>query len=39
MTQLKKAGVDLTQRATIQAVIDQMDRLVAQMESEAAKIR
>ena len=39
MTQLKKAGVDLTQRATIQAVIDQMDRLVAQMESEAAEIR
>jgi oligoendopeptidase F len=39
MAQLKKAGVDLTQRATIQAVIDQMDRLVSQMESEAAKIR
>jgi oligoendopeptidase F len=39
MTQLKKAGVDLTQRATIQAVIDQMDRLVAQMEAEAAKVR
>ena len=39
MAQLKKAGVDLTERATIQAVIDQMDRLVAQMEAEAAKIR
>jgi oligoendopeptidase F len=39
MAQLKKAGVDLTQRATIQAVVDQMDRLVSQMESEAAKIR
>ena len=39
MAQLKKAGVDLTQRATIQAVIDQMDRLVTQMESESAKIR
>ena len=39
MAQLKKAGVDLTQRATMQAVIDQMDRLVAQMEVEAAKIR
>ena len=39
MEQLKKAGVDLTQRSTIQAVIDQMDRLVSQMESEAAKIR
>ncbi|MGZ5240409.1 MAG: oligoendopeptidase F [Caldimonas sp.] len=39
MTQLKKAGVDLTQRPTIQAVIDQMDKLVSQMEQEAAKIR
>ena len=39
MTQLKKAGVDLTQRPTMQAVIDQMDRLVSQMEAEAAKIR
>lgn len=39
MAQLKKAGVDLTQRATIQAVVDQMDRLVSQMEVEAAKIR
>ena len=39
MTQLKKAGVDLTQRATVQAVIDQMDKLVSQMETEAAKIR
>jgi len=39
MTQLKNAGVDLTQRATIQAVIVQMDRLVSQMETEAAKIR
>ena len=39
MEQLRKAGVDLTQRATVQAVIDQMDRLVSQMESEAARIR
>src|SRR5678815_5442755 len=39
MEQLRKAGVDLTQRSTIQAVIDQMDRLVSQMESEAAKIQ
>jgi oligoendopeptidase F len=39
MTQLKKAGVDLSQRATVQAVIDQMDLLVGQMETEAAKIR
>jgi oligoendopeptidase F len=39
MAQLKKAGVDLTQRAPIQAVIDQLDTLVTQMEAEAAKIR
>lgn len=39
MAQLKKAGVDLTQRATVQAVIDQMDELVTRMEAEAAKIR
>ena len=32
-------GVDLTQRRTMQAVIDQMDKLVSQMEVEAAKIR
>ncbi len=38
MAQLKKAGVDLTQRSTIQSVIDQMDRLVTQMETEATKI-
>jgi oligoendopeptidase F len=39
MAQLKKAGVDLTQKATVQAVVDQMDALVTQMEQEAAKIR
>jgi oligoendopeptidase F len=39
MAQLQKAGVDLTQRSTVQAVIDQMDKLVSQMEAEAAKIR
>lgn len=39
MAQLKKAGVDLTQKATVQAVIDQMNELVSQMEVEAAKIR
>ena len=39
MTQLKKAGVDLTQRATVQAVVDQMDALVTRMEAEAAKLR
>jgi oligoendopeptidase F len=39
MTQLQKAGVDLTQRATVQAVVSQLDRLVSQMEAEAAKIQ
>ena len=39
MRQLQKAGVDLTQRATVQAVIEQMDQLVSRMEQEAAKIR
>ena len=39
MKQLQKAGVDLSQRETVQAVIDQMNELVAQMEVEAAKIK
>ena len=39
MAQLKKAGVDLTRRETVQAVIEQMEELVTQMEAEAAKIR
>jgi oligoendopeptidase F len=39
MAQLKKAGMDLTQAATVQAVIDQMDELVTRMEIEAAKLR
>jgi oligoendopeptidase F len=38
MEQLKKAGVDLTQRATVQAVVDQLDQLVTRMEAEAARI-
>ncbi len=38
MKQLQKAGVDLSKRETIQAVIDQMNELVTQMEAEAAKI-
>ena len=38
MEQLKKAGVDLSQRATVQAVVDQMEELVTQMEQEAARI-
>jgi len=39
MEQLRKAGVDLTQRAPIQAVVDQMDTLVTRLEAEAAKLR
>lgn len=38
MEQLRKAGVDLTQKTTIQAVIDQMDELVSRLEVEAEKI-
>ena len=38
MALLQKAGVDLTQPATVQAVVDQMDELVTQLEREAAKI-
>lgn len=38
MEQLRKAGVDLTQRATVQAVVNQLDELVGRMEAEAAKI-
>ena len=34
MTQLARAGVDLTQPETVQAVIDHMDRLVGRLESE-----
>ena len=39
MKQLQKAGVDLSQRETIQAVINQMEELVSRMEAEAAKIQ
>ena len=38
MKQLQKAGVDLSKRETVQAMVDQMEELVAQMEAEAAKI-
>jgi oligoendopeptidase F len=37
MQQLEKAGVDLTRRETVQAVIDELDTLVARMEVEAAR--
>jgi oligoendopeptidase F len=39
MKQLQKAGVDLSKRETVQAVVDQMNELVTQMEVEAAKIK
>ena len=39
MAQLQKAGVDLTRRETVQAVIDQMEEMVTQMEAEAARIK
>ncbi len=39
MKQLQKAGVDLSQRATVQAVVDQMEEMVSLMEAEAGKIR
>ncbi|WP_418315115.1 oligoendopeptidase F [Piscinibacter sakaiensis] len=38
MAQLKKAGVDLTRRETVQAVVEQMETLVSRMEAEAARI-
>ncbi len=38
MKQLQKAGVDLSRRETVQAVVDQMNELVTQMETEAARI-
>lgn len=39
MEQLRKAGVDLANPATIQAVVDQMDELVSRLEVEAARIK
>ncbi|MDE1948170.1 MAG: oligoendopeptidase F [Burkholderiales bacterium] len=38
MEQLRKAGVDLTDAATVQAVVSQLDALVTRMEAEAAKL-
>ncbi len=38
MQQLQKAGVDLSKAETVQALVDQMEELVAQMELEASKI-
>jgi len=39
MKQLAKAGVDLTKPAAVQAVVEQLDELVARMEAEAARIQ
>lgn len=39
MEELKRAGVDLTQRGTVQAVVDQLDEMVTQLEAEAAKVK
>lgn len=39
MKQLQKAGVDLTEPATVQAVVEQLDELVTRMEAESAKIQ
>jgi oligoendopeptidase F len=38
MEQLRKAGVDLTKPEPIQAVIDQLDRMVSQLEKEVSKL-
>ncbi|MFA6960901.1 MAG: oligoendopeptidase F [Opitutaceae bacterium] len=39
MEQLRKAGVALSKPETVQAVIDQMDELVARLEAEATKLK
>jgi oligoendopeptidase F len=39
MEQLRKAGVDLTKRETVQAVVEQMNELVTRMEAEAGRIQ
>jgi oligoendopeptidase F len=38
MDLLKRAGVDLTEKQTVEAVVAQLDELVTQLEAEAAKI-
>ena len=38
MEQLRKAGVDLTKPEPIQAVIDQLGRMVSQLEKEVSKL-
>jgi len=39
MTLLKRAGVDLAEAATIQAVVDQFDRLVTQLDDALAALQ
>lgn len=39
MEQLRKAGVDLSRPETVQAVIDQLDGLVAQLDREISRLR
>ena len=39
MELLKKAGVDLTQQSTVQAVVNHLDDLVTRLEQEMAKIK
>ena len=38
MEQLKKAGVDLSQPATMQAIVAELDRLVTQLDTELKKL-
>lgn len=38
MLQLQRAGIDLSQNDTVEAVVEQLDRLVAQLEAELARL-
>lgn len=38
MRQLQQAGVDLTDPATVQALVDELDHLLDRMEAEAARV-
>jgi oligoendopeptidase F len=38
MNQLKKAGVDLTKPEPVLAIINQLDKLIAQLEKEIEKL-
>jgi oligoendopeptidase F len=39
MTLLQRAGVDLSKPATVRAVVDQLDRLVTQLEQAIEALR